>query len=37
MRLIFVADGRSPIAINWISGFAAAGHEVHLVSTFPAS
>ena len=35
MRLLFVADGRSPIALNWISHFAESGHEVHLVSTFP--
>jgi glycosyltransferase involved in cell wall biosynthesis len=35
MRILFVADGRSPIALNWISYFVQAGHEVHLVSTFP--
>jgi len=35
MRLLFIADGRSPIALNWISHFAESGHEVHLVSTFP--
>ncbi|OGO41726.1 MAG: hypothetical protein A2W36_02595 [Chloroflexi bacterium RBG_16_58_14] len=35
MRLLFVADGRSPIALNWISYFVQAGHEVHLASTFP--
>ena len=34
MRLLFVCDGRSPIAINWISYFVENGHEVHLVSTF---
>jgi glycosyltransferase involved in cell wall biosynthesis len=34
MRLLFVADGRSPIALNWISYFVESGHEVHLVSTF---
>jgi len=34
MRLLFVADGRSPIALNWISHFIDAGHEVHLISTF---
>lgn len=34
MRLLFVADGRSPIALNWISHFIQAGHEVHLYSTF---
>ncbi len=35
MRLLFVADGRSPIALNWIAHFVEAGHEVHLLSTFP--
>jgi glycosyltransferase involved in cell wall biosynthesis len=34
MRLLFVADGRSPIALNWISHFIKTGHEVHLLSTF---
>jgi len=34
-RLLFVADGRSPIARNWIAHFVASGHEVHLASTFP--
>ncbi len=34
MKLLFVADGRSPISLNWISYFIQAGHEVHLVSTF---
>jgi hypothetical protein len=35
MRLLFVADGRSPIALNWISYFVETGHEVHLASTHP--
>ena len=35
MRILFVADGRSPIAINWISYFVEAGHEVLLASTYP--
>ncbi len=34
MRLLFVADGRSPIAINWIKYFVERGDEVHLASTF---
>jgi glycosyltransferase involved in cell wall biosynthesis len=34
MRLLFVVDGRSPIANNWISHFVERGEEVHLVSTF---
>ena len=35
MKLLFVADGRSPIATNWISHFCDSGHEVHLISTYP--
>ena len=34
MRLLFVADGRSPIAINWIRYFVERGDEVHLATTF---
>ena len=34
MRLLFIADGRSPIANNWINYFVNRGDEVHLVSTF---
>lgn len=34
MRLLFVADGRSPIALNWIEYFTKGKHEVHLASTF---
>jgi glycosyltransferase involved in cell wall biosynthesis len=34
MRLLFVADGRSPIAQNWIRHFADRGDEVYLASTF---
>jgi len=34
MRLLFVADGRSPIAINWMRYFVERGDEVHLASTF---
>jgi len=34
MRLLFVADGRSPIARNWIRYFAERGDEVILASTF---
>src|SRR3972149_9144849 len=37
MRLLFVADGHSPIACNWIAHFVENGHEVHLASTFPAA
>lgn len=35
MRLLYLVDGRSPIAMNWIKGFLDEGHEVHLVSTYP--
>ena len=35
MRLLFVADGRSPIALNWIRSTIEQGNEVHLASTFP--
>ena len=35
MKLLFIADGRSPIATNWISYFCDSGHEVHLISTYP--
>ncbi len=34
MRILFVADGRSPIALNWLRYWAERGDEVHLVSTF---
>jgi glycosyltransferase involved in cell wall biosynthesis len=34
MRLLFVADGRSPTARNWIQYWIARGDEVHLASTF---
>jgi glycosyltransferase involved in cell wall biosynthesis len=34
MRILFVADCRSPIAQNWIRHFAARGDEIYLASTF---
>ncbi|MBN2555538.1 MAG: glycosyltransferase family 4 protein [Anaerolineales bacterium] len=34
MKLLFVADGRSPIALNWITYFISRGDEVHLATTF---
>jgi glycosyltransferase involved in cell wall biosynthesis len=37
VRLFFVADGHSPIALNWIRYFVESGHEVHLATTYPAS
>ncbi|GAB4528738.1 MAG: hypothetical protein Fur0018_15000 [Anaerolineales bacterium] len=35
MKLLFLADGRSPIALNWIRHFAEGGHAVHLASPYP--
>jgi glycosyltransferase involved in cell wall biosynthesis len=35
MRLLFVADGRSPTARNWIQYWTERGDEVFLASTFP--
>ena len=35
MKLLFVADGRSSIALNWIKYFVDQGHEVHLASIYP--
>lgn len=37
MKILFVADGRSPIALNWIEYFLAGKYEVHLASTFTCS
>lgn len=34
MKLLFVADGRSPTAINWMRYFCDRGDEVILVTTF---
>lgn len=34
MRLLFVADGRSPITLNWLRHFTESGHQVFLASTF---
>ena len=35
LKLLFIVDGRSPIALNWIRYFVDSGHEVHLASMFP--
>lgn len=35
MRLLFVADGRSPTALSWLRYWLENKHEVHLVSTYP--
>jgi len=37
MRILFVADGRSSTALNWIEHFVKGGHQVHLASTFRCS
>ncbi|HAE58265.1 MAG TPA: hypothetical protein DCG54_01840 [Anaerolineae bacterium] len=34
MRILFVADGRSPIALNWLRYWLERGDEVFLASTF---
>jgi len=34
MRVLFVADGRSPIALNWIRYYVEQGDDVFLASTF---
>jgi glycosyltransferase involved in cell wall biosynthesis len=35
MKLAFLADARSPIAINWVRWFVGQGHEVHWISSRP--
>jgi len=35
MKILFIVDGRSPIALNWIRYFVSQGHQIHLASTFP--
>lgn len=37
MKILYVADGRSPIAQNWIRHFVERGDEIHLASTFTCS
>jgi hypothetical protein len=34
MKILFVADGRSPISQNWIRYFAERGDDIYLASTF---
>ena len=34
MKILFVADARSPIATNWIRHFAERGDDVYIASTF---
>ncbi len=35
VRVMFVADGRSPIARGWIEPLIERGHDIHLATTFP--
>jgi glycosyltransferase involved in cell wall biosynthesis len=35
MKILFVVDARSPIALNWIRHFVERGDEVFIASTFP--
>jgi glycosyltransferase involved in cell wall biosynthesis len=35
MRILFVADGRSPITLSWLRAWTEGGDEVHMVSSFP--
>jgi len=35
MRILFYADGRSPITLNWLRHWMLRGDEVHLISSFP--
>jgi glycosyltransferase involved in cell wall biosynthesis len=37
MKVLFVVDARSPIALNWIRYFVEGGDEVSIASTFPCS
>jgi glycosyltransferase involved in cell wall biosynthesis len=37
MRILLVADGRSPTTRRWIKAVVSLGHEVTLVTTFPCS
>jgi glycosyltransferase involved in cell wall biosynthesis len=36
MRILFVADGRSPITKGWIEPLIERGHAIHLATTYPA-
>lgn len=35
MRIVFIADVRSPISRGWISYFIEGGHDVHVIATYP--
>ena len=34
MKLLLIADGRSPITLRWLKAIQPLGYEIHLVSTF---
>jgi glycosyltransferase involved in cell wall biosynthesis len=36
VKLVFLADARSPIAINWVRWFVERNHKVHWISSRPA-
>jgi glycosyltransferase involved in cell wall biosynthesis len=35
MKILFIADGRSPTTLSWLRYWIETGHIVHLISTFP--
>lgn len=35
MRILFLADGRSPTTIRYLAAVRELGHEIHLVSSYP--
>lgn len=35
MKLLLIADGRSPITLRWLKAIQPLGYEIHLVTTFP--
>ncbi|MGD0879560.1 MAG: glycosyltransferase family 4 protein [Anaerolineales bacterium] len=35
MKILFIADGRSPTTRSWLRYWIETGHSVHLISTFP--
>jgi len=35
MKILFVADGRSPTTRSWLEGLQPYGHEMYLLSTYP--
>jgi hypothetical protein len=35
MKILFIADARSPIFKNWVEHFIRRDYDVHVISTFP--